>query len=154
MSYRFIWLTIIIQQALKGRAQNFWNHHPKHGTFLFMFAEHFATQCHAAQGYLSLIRFYEFIDHLYFIYLVFFSQNKNRDLNFAACCKNLRFLALFWKILGVWNTVMIQTVLHCLSSIIFKAFNRHFALTINFQLNDPALWSKLYRNIYIDILCK
>ena len=57
----------------------------------------------------------------------------------SACCKILRFLALFWKILGGWNTVMIQTVLHCLSSFIFKAFNRHFTLTINFQLNDPAL---------------
>ena len=53
--------TSLFLTLMKGRTQNFWNHHPKHGTFLFMFTEYFATQCHAAQGYLSLSRFYKLI---------------------------------------------------------------------------------------------
>ena len=52
-----------------------------------MFTEHFATQCHAAQGYLSLGRYYEFLFiHSYFIYLVSFSQNKNLMITEFVLC--------------------------------------------------------------------
>ena len=67
---------------------------------------------------------------------------------------------MFWKTLVGWNTVMIQTAQfrwpRSLSSIIyiFRAFNTHFILIVNFQWNDHALSSKLFRNIYIDIWCK